>query len=170
MSGSGEETMSSNFDRIVNRETVLGFKVDPEFWTDEEQTLLHEAMTLAWKENPEWTDEEARKVCREHVEDILFNKFHTEFGFLVSQADVYGYGIHDAFDSYRKNGIYKFLKHLNNQVELTKFYEEFYDDLRELYNIDSSGMDDEYNKMKKNGWTFRAYRVYLKSLYKKTKK
>jgi hypothetical protein len=167
MSATSEE---NKFARIVSRETVLGFKVDPEYWTDAEQTLLHEGMILAWKENPDWTNEEALKVCKEHVENILFNKFHKEFGFLISQADVYGYGIQDAFQFWRQNGIYKFLAHLNDQMELTKFYDEFYDDLRELYNIDSSGMDDEYNKMKKNGWTFRHYRVYLKTLYKKRQK
>ena len=162
--------MSSKFARIVTRETVLGFKVDPDFWTDAEQALFHEGMILAWKENPDWTDEEAVNVCKEHVESILFNKFHKEFGFLISQADVYGYGIRDAFEEYRNNGIYKFLAQLNEQMELTKFYEEFYDDLRELYNIDSLGMDDEFKKMKKNGWTFLHYRLYVKSLYKKGQK
>ncbi len=167
MSAISEE---SKFARIVTRETILGFKVDPEFWTDAEQNLLQEGMILAWKENPDWKEEEALKVCKEHVDSILFNKFHKEFGFLVSQAEVYGYGIQHAFDYWRENGIYKFLSHLNDQMELTKFYEEFYDDLRELYNIDSSGMDDEFKKMKKNGWTFRHYRAYVKTLYKKRQK
>jgi hypothetical protein len=52
-------------------------------------------------------------------------------------------------------------------MELTKFCQEFYDDLRELSNIDSSGMEDEFKRMKTKGWTFSQYRSYLNSQIKK---
>lgn len=167
MSGQSEESMSSMFSRIVTREKVLSFKVDPEFWTDEEQTLLHEGMILAWKENPEWTEEEATDDMREQVEELLYKKFKTYFGVLINEASVYGYRTQDAFKTYRQKGVYELVKEINHLTELTKFYEHFYDDLRELWNIDVSGMEDEFKMMKEKKWGFRQYRVYLDGVIRK---
>jgi hypothetical protein len=166
MSATGEE---SKFARIVSRETVLGFKVDPEFWTDVEQSLLHEGMILACKESPEWTEEEVLNACEKQVEIILFNKFRKEFGFLINLARADEYTVEDAFDDWRKNGVYSFLRNLNHYMEFAKFCEEFYEDLREMWNIDSSGVEDEFARMKEKGWTFRQYRSDLNIRIRKQK-
>lgn len=155
------------FSRIVTREKVLSFKVDPEFWTDDEQTLLHEGMILAWKENPEWTEEEATDAMREQVEELLYKKFRTYFGVLIDEASVYGYRTQDAFKTYRQKGVYALVKELNDLTELTNFYEHFYDDLRELWNIDVTGMEEEFKMMKEKKWGFHQYRVYLDGVIRK---
>lgn len=169
MSGQSEESMSSNFARVVTREKVLSFKVDPEFWTDEEQSQLHEIMILAWKENPEWTEEVATEAMREHVEELLYKKFRQYFAVLVTTANVYGMRTQDAFKTYRQKGVYALIKELNDLTELTMFCEHFYDDLRELWNIDTAGMEEEFAMMKKKGWSFSKYRVYLDGQIKKQK-
>lgn len=155
------------FSRVVNRETVLSFKVDPTIWTEEDQKTLDELMTLEWKENPDWTEEQARNACRKKVDDILYEKFEKDVGFLVEEANVYGYTLDDAFETFRKEGLYVLVKQLNQQIGLTKFYELFYDDLREMWNIDTVGMEEEYEMMKKNGWSFSQYRQYLRKQQKK---
>jgi hypothetical protein len=163
MSGQPEESMSSMFSRIVTREKVLSFKVDSEFWTDNEQSQLHEFMILAWKENPDWTEEEATEAMREQVEELLYRKFRQHFGVLINEASVYGMRTQDAFKIYRQKGVYALIKELNELTEFTKFCHHFYDDLRELWNIDTVGVEEEFQKMKQKGWSFRQYRVYLDS-------
>jgi hypothetical protein len=124
-------------------------------------------MILAWKENPDWTEQEATEAMREQVEEILYKKFVQHFGVLVNEASVYGFRTQDAFLIYRKKGVYALIKELNELTELTKFYEQFYNKLRELWNIDAVGMDEEFRSMKEKGWGFRQYRVYLDGLIKK---
>lgn len=169
MANNPEESMSELFAKLVTREKVLSFKVDPEFWTDEEQTLLHEGMVIAWKENPEWTEEEATEAMREQVEELLYKKFRQYFAVLVSTASVYGLRPQDAFKTYRQKGVYALIKELNDLTEFTMFSEHFYEDLRALWNIDTVGVEEEFAMMKQKGWSFRQYRVYLDGLIKKRK-
>lgn len=151
------------FNSVVCREKVLSFGVDPAFWTEKEQTSLTECMVLAWKENPDWTEEQATAACREQTNEILFEAFKEHFGFLIKEADVYGnWSYHHAFEEFKKIGLLDFLKKINLHVEKGKFFQLFYSDLRELYNIDSCGMEDEFDRLKKNGWTFSLYRADLK--------
>jgi hypothetical protein len=150
--------MSSSFQRIVNCETVLGFGIKPAEWDDEDQADLHECMILAWKENPDWTDEEATEACAEQVDRILFRNFNQTYKYLLTQVTDLWPTPEEAYEAYRKEGKKGFEVLLNEEIEFADFAKEFYDDLREMYNICSAGMVDSFQAMKKKGWTHADFR------------
>jgi hypothetical protein len=62
----------SLFDKLVTLDTVESFGIDMSVWTEDMQASLYEGMVLAMKENPDWTEDEARHECRMQVLDILY--------------------------------------------------------------------------------------------------
>jgi uncharacterized short protein YbdD (DUF466 family) len=157
----------SSFERIVTRETVLSFDVKPSEWDEEDQAQLHEAMTLAWKENPDWTDEEAKQACEEQVESILYQNFRRTYGQMLKHATEMWHTAPDAYDDYVKLGRKKFEDALNEQLEFEEFSQEFYERLREMWNICSVGMWDAFKDMKKKDWSFDDYDRYIEKERKK---
>jgi hypothetical protein len=150
----------SSFERIVSRETVLSFGVNE--WDEEDQTQLHEAMILAWKEHPDWTDEEAKEACEEQVECILYQNFRRTYGQMIKGASNHWQYATEAYDDYVKLGKKKFENLLNEEVEFQDFCNAFYDTLREMWNIDGEGMQNAFNLMKEKKWSYSEYRAYLK--------
>jgi len=148
----------SSFNRIVNRETVLGFGVKPCEWDDEDQADLHECMILRWKENPDWTDEEATEACKKQVERIRFENFKRTYKASLRKARELWYTPEEAYEAYLEQGKKDFESTLNEEIEFGEFAKEFYDDLREMYNICSAGMMDSFQDMKKKGWTHADFR------------
>jgi hypothetical protein len=43
-------------------------------------------MILRWKENPDWTDEEATDACADEVDRILFRNFNRTYKHLLTQV------------------------------------------------------------------------------------
>jgi hypothetical protein len=152
----------SSFGKIVNRETVLSFGVKPSEWDDEDQALLHESMILAWKENPDWTDEQATEACKKQVDRIRFENFKRTYKYAVQMVPDDWHSMEEAYADYLAHGKKGFEKLLNEAVEFADFCKEFYEDLREMYNICSAGMQDAFLDMKKKGWTHAEYRRHLK--------
>lgn len=161
--------MSSSFSNIVNRETVLSFGVKPSEWDEDDQASLHEAMILAWKENPDWTDEEATAACKEQVEQILLRNFKQTYKIALQSAQNLWYTPKQAYAVYRSEGKKRFEILLNEQVEFTEFADEFYNDLRQMYNICSAGMMDAFQDMKKKGWTHDEYRRDLQKRQRRSR-
>lgn len=152
----------SSFERIVSRETVLSFGVKPNEWDEVDQAQLHESMTLTWKRYPDWTDEEIKQACEEQVECILYQNFRRTYGQMLKRASNWWQTAPQAYDDYVKLGKKKFEDRLNEQIEYQEFGEQFYDRLREMWNICSAGMWDEYTYMKKKDWSFDDYERYIK--------
>jgi hypothetical protein len=161
---------SSAFHKIVNRETVLGFGVKPSEWDDEDQADLHEAMILAWKENPDWTNEQANEACKKQVERICFENFRRTYKTSLRHARDLWYTTEEAYEAYLEHGKKDFESTLNEEIEFSEFAKEFYDDLREMYNICSAGMMDSFQDMKKNGWTHTDFRRDLNKKKEEMKK
>lgn len=157
----------SSFFSIVNRETVLSFGVKPCDWDEDDQAYLHEAMIIAWKENPDWTDEEAKAACKEQVDRILYQNFKRTYGRLLKEAICLWQNTPQAFEAYKEMGMKKFEEALNEEAEYQEFGEEFYSELREMYNICGAGMRDAFNSMKAKGWSFDDYRKDLKEQRRK---
>ncbi len=160
---------SSAFQRIVNRETVLSFGIKPYEWDDEDQADLHECMILCWKENPDWTDEEATEACKEQVDRILFYNFNRTYKHLLTQVTDLWRTPEKAYRIYVDKGKRAFEDRLNEHIEFMNFCKEFYDQLREWYNIDSVGMHEAFQLMKEKGWTHQQYREYLQEQRKAKK-
>ncbi len=156
-----------HFNKIISNETVASFGIDMSLWGEAEQAQLREAMILKYKENPEWTEEQAKKACLQEVMAILEVWFNENLGFLVKQTN-HWYSLEDAFEEFVNMSFKDFILAINKQMEFTKFCEMFYDDLREMYNICSAGMRDEFQRMKTNGWTFSQYRSDLNKQKKKS--
>ena len=151
----------SSFEKIVNKETVASFGIDMSVWDDTQQTQLHEAMTLVWKEKPQWTEEEAKKACLQEVMAIHQEWFEENMGFLVKQTNQW-YSLDDAFEEFVQGTLKDFIIQINKQMEFTKFCQLFYDELRERYNVGGTEMREEFAKMKEKGWTFSDYKKDLK--------
>ena len=161
--------MSEHFQKIVNVETVASFGVDMSVWGEDEQASLHEGMILAMKENPDWTEEEVKKECAKQVNQILFDWFKDNLGYLVQKTN-YWMRLEYAFQEFRSSSLKDFLKLLKEKQEFQDFGEEFYDDLRQMWNICSAGMEDEFQRMKRNNWTFQQYRSWLNKEMKKSRR
>jgi hypothetical protein len=156
----------SKFDTVVSKETVSSFGIDMSLWGDHEQKLLTEGMILAWKENPDWTEEEAKEECEEQVHQILLDWFKKNLGYLVKKAN-YWTSLEYAYQDFSKTTLKKFVSSLQEKQEFQDFAELFYDDLRELYNIDSEGVENEFQRMKDKGWTFSQYRSWLTKQFRR---
>jgi hypothetical protein len=156
----------STFDVLVSKETVGSFGIDMSLWGDHEQKLLTEGMILAWKENPDWTEEEAKKECEEQVHQILLDWFKKNLGYLVKKTN-YWVSLEYAYQDFSKTTLKEFVSSLQDKQEFQDFVELFYDDLRELYNIDSVGVEEEFKRMKDKGWTFSQYRSWLTKQFKR---
>ena len=157
----------SSFQRIVSRESVLSFGISTADWDDDDQAYLHEAMILAWKENPDWTDEEATAACKNQVERIVYQNFKATYGRQLRDATNRWQSVPAAYDDYKKLGKKEFQKVLNEEAEFQEFCGEFYSDLREMYNICSAGLRNAFNEFKLNNWSFDDYRRDLLARRKK---
>jgi hypothetical protein len=151
----------SSFEKIVNKETVASFGIDMSVWDDKQQALLHESMILAWKENPDWTEKEAKDACLQQIMAIHEEWFRENLGFLVMQA-CHWHSLEDAFEEFVNMSFKEFILKMNKQMEFTKFCQLFYDELRERYNVGGTEMREEFAKMKEKGWTFSDYKKDLK--------
>jgi len=151
----------SNFESIVSKETVVSLGFDMSLWGDQEHKLLTEGMILAWKENPDWTDEQLKEECEEQVHQILFQWFKDNLGYLVIKTN-YWVSLEYAYGEFSKTTLKDFVQLLQEKQEFQDFAELFYDDLRELYNIDTIGVEEEFKRMKDKGWTHAQYRSWLK--------
>jgi hypothetical protein len=160
--------MSEHFQTIVNKETVESFGIDMSLWGEEEQRLLHEGMILAMKENPDWTEEEVRVECENQVDNILFEWFQVNLARSVKKSQGWR-NLGQAYAEFRKTTLKNFLTLLNEKQKFQHFCEEFYDDLREMWNICSAGMEDEYERMKEKGWTMAEYRRWLDKEMRKSR-
>ncbi len=155
----------SNFESVVSKETVASFGFDMSLWGDQEHTLLREGMILAWKENPDWTEKDARQECRSQVNQILFQWFKDNLGYLVKKTN-HWLSLEYAYSEFRLTTLKEFVRVLQEKQELQDFADLFYDDLRELYNIDAEGVQAEFQRMKDKGWTPSQYRSYLRKQFK----
>lgn len=152
--------MSAFLDSLLERETVASFGIDMSLWGEEEQAELREVMTLVMEEHPEWTEESVKKECQKQVDRILFEWFYDTLGVYVKKSRPSS-DIREAYAEFRKTTLKLFLKKLKEDQEFQDFCDEFYEDLRDLWNICSAGMYDEYQHMKKKNWTFLQYRNWL---------
>lgn len=154
------DTMPEFFDRIVSKETVDTFGIDMYLWGADEDCQLREAMLLVCKENPNWSEEQATEVCKVEVDRILFAWFKKTLGHLVLSTQ-YWPSLTAAYTEFRNTTLKQFIKTLGEQKEFKEFADEFYSDLRELWNIGSVGLWDEFQRMKKEGMSFSQYRASL---------
>jgi hypothetical protein len=154
-----------SFFRVVSREIVYSFGVDATEWSEKDHNLLTEGMILAWKENDRWTDEEATEECRKQVMDILFRKFKRTYGPRIDNCSCW-FSHEAAFRDYRAKGKEVFEEDLAFEEGVSKFAGIFYDELREMFNIDTIGVYDEYKKMVMEGWSYKDYQRHLDSLKK----
>lgn len=152
--------MAELFQKIVTKEFVATLGIDMSLWGDEEQSSLHEGMILAMKENPDWTEEEVKEECKNQVDRILFDWFQINLGLLVKNSDGWE-NLREAYKEFRRKTLKDFMKSLTEHQRFRDFCDAFYDDLREMYNICSAGMWDEYERMKINGWSMSQYRKWL---------
>jgi hypothetical protein len=157
------------FQDLVSKETLSTFDLDFSEWTAEDQTLLEESMILKCKEEPEMSDYDSKHACREEALRILLKKFGEEYGPLVYQVDGW-MGMKQAYAKRVKLGRKGFLLFLAERLEFKEFARRFYDDLRELYNIDEVGMQEQFRKMKDKDWDFGIYAEYMKQEKKRMSK
>jgi hypothetical protein len=157
------------FQDLVSKETLSTFDLDFSEWTAEDQALLEETMILKCKDEPEMSDYESKHACREEALRILLKKFGEEYGALVYQVDSW-MGMKEAYAKRVKLGRKAFHKFLAERLEFKEFTRRFYDDLREMYNIDEVGMHDEFKKMKEKDWDYGVYTEHLKQQKKKMSK
>ncbi len=169
----------SFFFEITSRETVATFGIDMRNWTANEEAYLHEVMILAMKEHPDWTKEEALAECRRQVsmilemddedeEEVEFNNFEEEYGFLVDRTDIWS-DMWSAYDTFKEVGHLEFMKKIRWGMEYKEFCDEFYSELRELCNICSAGMYEAFEKMKAKGWTHAEFRKDLQERKRKNR-
>jgi hypothetical protein len=156
--------MSSNsdFESVLSLDTLNNFGFNMKEWTAEDQILLRETMILAWKETPDWNKGEATAHCRLEVKKILEGKFREEYYPLISEVDSW-IGFVEAFTLFQRKGRKALNEFLADRLRYKEFCRRFYDDLRELYNIDSEGMDEQYKMMKEKDWDFGVYHEYLEN-------
>ena len=150
------------FQSVVNQDTVYGFGIPRELWSERHQADLHECMILLFKENPDWTHEQATDRCREEVYEILWRALKQTYGLLVLECTCYK-TYWDALDDLIELGRDAFERKLNENVEYARFCNRFYETLRARSNICSAGMWDEFQKMKTNNWTQGQYASYLRT-------
>ena len=150
----------SNFNSIVSNETVSSLGLNMSLWGDEEQSRLREVMLLLCKENPEWTDREMKDECENQIELIFFEWFQECLARLVTKSNGWP-TLGEAYAEFRTSSLKDFLKTVQKHQEYQDFCEEFYDDLRDMWNICSAGMRDEYTSMKAKGWSKTQYRMWL---------
>ena len=154
------------FQKFVNKEFVSTLGIDMSLWGEEEQAELHECMILIMKENPDWTEEDVKCECEEQVDTILFEWFQVNLACLVKKTNGWN-TLGEAYNDFRKTTLKNFLKTLNEKQQFQDFCDEFYEDLREMWNICSAGMHDEFERMKREGWSMTQYRMWLDSKKKK---
>ncbi len=94
-----------------------------------------------------------------------FTKFKLQYGYIVSKTHRW-MDAQAAFEEYKTIGEEEFLMKLNYELEFADFCTEFYDTLREMWNIDSSGMYEAFEKLKEKGWSFEDYRIELNAIRK----
>ncbi len=157
------------FQELVSKETLSTFDLDLSEWTAEDQAMLEEKMILKCKEDPEMSNYDSKHACREETQRILLKKFADEYAALVYQVDGW-IGVKEAYNKRVKLGRKAFHQFLADRLEFKEFTRRFYDDLREMYNIDEAGMLDEFRKMKDKEWDFGVYAAHVEQSRKKMSK
>jgi hypothetical protein len=152
--------MSSALFQKVIKEFVgtLGYNMAE--WSDADQASLSEGMVLVCKENPDWTEEQVKGECKKQVDKLFYAKFLEEYVPLYEDLELYE-SDEELYEMFKAKGRKGFNTFLAERRKFNRFCQEFYDDLREMYNICSAGMDDEFERMLKNKWSFAQYRKWL---------
>lgn len=155
------------FQKVVSKEFVATLGIDMSVWGEDEQNDLHERMTILLKDNPDLTDEEeVKEECENQVDLILYAWFKEDLGYLVEKSGGWS-NLKQAYLQFKKTTLKNFMKELSEKQKYQDFCQEFYDDLRQAWNICGAGMWDEYQRMKKESWSFAQYRSWLKTEIKK---
>jgi hypothetical protein len=157
-----------DFAALFTDSKLESYGVNLDTWTRADQSLLRETMILVGKESPEMTQEEAETKCKEHVEDILFEKFVKRYKFVLRQLEL----DHDsAYETFEKLGSEDpFDAYLEREIEYAAFATRFYSDLREMWNADTVLVREQFEKMKTNKWSFSQYSAYLKERRREMRK
>jgi len=155
------------FNRIVSDETVLSFGILPEDWTADAKSQLRECMILHFKEQPDRTEEEWKDECEGEVFRIVYTAFWDEYGDILKSFQLVKLGIQEAYDKRVELGVREFNKYLGKELQFDKFCRDFYDQLRDRYNIDGIGMRNEFERMRANKWEFYQYAMDLASRKKR---
>ncbi len=144
----------------LTREAVLAHGIAPEHWDDADHAKLH-AAALKWKlpdVNPHETLLDHSKF---HVFTVVFGKFRDEYGDLLNGTTIDPKPIHVMYKKYVSLGAVEFHKYLGKELQFKMFCERFYDTLREMYNIDSVGMRESFEKMREKKQSFYEYEIEL---------
>jgi hypothetical protein len=146
------------FAACVSSDIVKEAGVDPVYWEAEDQSLLEESMVLSLKENPEWTEEQAKAAALKEIDSIVYLKFLRDYKFVIHQTDEW-YTDDEAYAEFLELGLLKFTRKLNLELEFAEFCRTFYEELRERYNVAGAEMREQFELMKANHWTFSQYRT-----------
>jgi len=155
------------FHRIVSDEYVFKLGVLPEDWTADAKSQYSECMILHFKEQPDRSEEEWTDVCEGEAFRIVYTAFWAEYGDILKSFQLVTLGIHEAYDKRVELGVREFNKYLGKELQFDKFCRDFYDQLRDRYNIDGIGMRNEFERMRANKWEFYQYAMDLASRKKR---
>ena len=89
---------------------------------------------------------------REEYEDLLVQVFDGEMG------------LPQAFAKWTELGPKRFHQFLGERLAFKAFVRRFYDQLREMYNIDSCGVQEQFEMMRAKRWDLQRYAAHLKSV------
>ncbi len=151
-------------ENTLTREAVLNLGVAPDHWDDADHAKLH-AAALKWVDtHSTWTSDNPREtlldLSRFHVFTVVYAKFREEYGDLIT--GIYGGNtVTHMYDAYRDLGKKEFHKFLGEELQYKLCCDRFYDRLREMYNIDSVGMREEFEKMREKKQTMYQYELEL---------
>jgi hypothetical protein len=143
----------------VTKENVYSFDIAPEDWTDEDHTALIEEAG-SWELTTVNPQEEVLDNMHEYVYRVVYDRFWEEYGDLIKGIDGY-MEVSQAYMKYRDIGKTKFHKYLGEELQFKMFCDRFYSKLRELYNIDSVGMREAFEKMREKKQTFYQFELEL---------
>jgi hypothetical protein len=152
-------------ENTLTREAVLNLGVAPDHWDDADHAKLH-AVAAKWNLSTTNPGETLLDYSRFHVFTIVYAKFREEYGDLIT-------GIHGGntvthlYTAYKDLGKKEFHKFLGEELQYKLFCDRFYDRLREMYNIDSVGMREEFEKMREKKQTFYQYELELQKQRKR---
>jgi hypothetical protein len=152
----------SFLEHSISKENLATFGYDLSIWTEDHQELLRQDMLLICRENPDWTERQVNAECRTQVEGILFEWFKETLGRTVQEVNYWTSEL-AAFKDFLGMPSLKFTLLLIERQEISRFWSDFYPDLREHSNICSAGMQEEFEKMKANKWSFYDYRTWLQA-------
>jgi hypothetical protein len=139
----------------LTRELVLSQGIAPEHWDDADHTELH-SIALEW-DLPDINPRDTLiRFARFHVFPVVYAKFREEYGDLLRGVDG-NENLTQMYAEYKKLGPKEFHKYLGKKHQFKMFCERFYSKLRDMYNIDSVGMHEEFEKMREKKQTMYQY-------------